>query len=116
MHPSILAKRKAQAMDRIVQAVQSLDPAAAEALQPKGIKDPAAAEMMRLEALAALLDQLAANAGVPAPAVTAVTVGEFIVPAPTPPAAEEELPPPVLEEEPVEEPPARRTRSTSKKK
>jgi hypothetical protein len=58
MHPSILAKRKAQAMGRIVQAAQVMDPARAEALQPKGVKDPAAAEMMRLEAIADLLEGL----------------------------------------------------------
>lgn len=59
MHPSVLAQRRARAMDRIVQAARHLDPEHTESLQPKGIKDPQAAEMMRLEAIADLLERLA---------------------------------------------------------
>jgi hypothetical protein len=58
MHPSVLAKRKAQAMDRIVQAARILDPTRAETLQPTGIKDAQAVEMLRLEAIADLLEGL----------------------------------------------------------
>jgi hypothetical protein len=64
MHPSILAKRKADAINRIVVAagalaeVHQLNPERRAALEPKGIKDLAAAEMMRLEGLADLLEEL----------------------------------------------------------
>jgi hypothetical protein len=75
MHPSILAKRRAQAMDRIVQSARLLDPEHAEALHPKGIKDPATAEMMRLEAIAALLERL----GTVVTAVTEIPLVESIV-------------------------------------
>jgi hypothetical protein len=71
MHPSILAKRKADAINRIVVAagtlaeVHQLNPERRAALEPKGIKDLAALEMMRLEGLASLMEDLVA--------VTAVT-------------------------------------------
>lgn len=88
MHPSILAKRKAQAVGNIVWTAGALakqfelDPALTEALQPKGIKDPATAEMMRMEALSDLLMAVGLQAGavkegapdpIDEPAVTAVT-------------------------------------------
>lgn len=91
MHPSILAKRKGQAVGNIVRTASALvnhfggDPLLAEALEPKGIKDPAAAEMMRLEALSNLLLWVAIHNGAvkesaPAPSedpgVTAVTETE----------------------------------------
>lgn len=111
MHPTILVKRKADALQRILATTDALaqhlelDPALVEALQPQGIKDPRVMEMKRLEALAALLDQLAAMAGVTEPA--AVTVETAAAPADSDPGEEplpdpspigDELPPPVLEE------------------
>jgi hypothetical protein len=103
MHQSILAKRKAEAVGRIVATSRALaaqfelDPALAEALEPKGIKDPQTSEMLRLEALANLLDRIAPAAD----AVTTVTEDE-----PEPPAyhmvGEGALPAPVLDE-PIEE-------------
>ena len=76
MHQIILVQRKAKALTRIITAAGSLadqhqlNPARREALEPKGIKDPAALEMMRLEGLADLLEDLAA---VDVETVTAVT-------------------------------------------
>ena len=114
MHPSILIKRKAEALNRILAKAAALvqriklDPALTDALQPKGIKDPQVLEMMRLEALADLFDQLAWSAGIdeeePAAAVTVVTEPdskpmEESLPGPVPPGILEELPAPVIEEE-----------------
>jgi len=114
MHPSILIKRKAEALNRILAKAAALvqriklDPALTDALQPKGIKDPQVLEMMRLEALADLFDQLAWSAGIeePAPAVTVVTEPdskpmEESVPGPVPPGILEELPAPVIETAPA---------------
>lgn len=73
MHQSILAQRKATATQRIITQASALaahldlDPKLAEALQPKGIKDPQVADMLRLEALADLLDRFAADASVTEP-------------------------------------------------
>lgn len=96
MHPSILAKRKADAVNRIIQVARSMDPERAEALQPKGIKDPATAEMMRMEAIADLLEHLGT------PAVSTETE-----PADDPRPTLDDLPDPVVEapseEEPAEE-------------
>jgi hypothetical protein len=75
-------------MDRIVQVAGRLDPEHTEALQPKGVKDPQAADMMRLEAIADLLERLA---------VTTVTA----VP-PSTPEPGEGLPAPTLDEPPAE--------------
>jgi hypothetical protein len=106
MHNTVLAKRRAVAIDRIVNRATALvqhlelDPALAEALQPKTIKDPQAAEMIRLEALATLIDQMAINAGVPDQEQPDATIHEFnvrLVPAQAP--GTEDLPEPVLEEE-----------------
>lgn len=105
MHQSILAKRKAIAMQRIVTRASALvahlelDLAIAEGLQPKGIKDAAVADMMRLERLADLVDRLADNAGLPqeAPAVSAVTAQPKQTP-PAPPDADD-LPEPVLDQD-----------------
>jgi hypothetical protein len=96
MHPSILAQRKAKATNRILVAAEALvkqlalAPALVAGLQPQGVKDPQALEMIRLEGLADLLDQLALHDG-PSPdraPVTAVTAPES-----------DSLPPPVLEPE-----------------
>ena len=76
MHQSILAKRKATATQRIITtatrlaAFLELDPKFADALQPKGIKDPDVVDMMRLEAVADVLDQVGANAGLTEPVTT----------------------------------------------
>ena len=92
MHQTILTQRRAAAAARITEQGRALvkklklEPALADRLQPVGVKELAVAEMMRLEAIADLLDRLAKNAGVKVEPVTAVTVNEFIVP----PAAEQE--------------------------
>jgi hypothetical protein len=111
MHPSILAKRKAGAINRIVTAAgaladqHKLNPARRAALEPKGIKDLAAVEMMRLEGLAALLEDLAAvdvEAVADDETVTAVTPEPADDPRPT----LEDFPAHVVESsepEPVEE-------------
>lgn len=117
MHPSILAQRKAKAMDRILQAARVIDPARAEALQPKGVKDPAAAEMMRLEAIADLLDGL--RPPFEAAVVTAVTappedqrpiIADFPAHVVEPPAEEELDEEEELFEEKPKRKPARRTK------
>lgn len=129
MHPSVLAQRKAIAANRIVERATALvqhlelDPALAQSLQPTGVKDTQTVDMLRLEGLATLLDQLAENAGVPAPAVTDVTVGEFTAPAPEPvvpinepltkPSLDGPLPPAILDED--EPKPSRKSKSSKKK-
>ena len=81
MHQSILAKRRATAVQRIVTkastlaAFLNLDPSLAGALEPKGVKDAQVVDMLRLEALADLMDRIAENAGVSEP-VTVVTEPE----------------------------------------
>ena len=81
MHQSILAKRKATATQRIITQARALaahldlDPQLTEALQPKGIKDAQVVDMLRLEALADIMDRFAAQAGV-SDAVTVVTEPE----------------------------------------
>jgi hypothetical protein len=109
MHPSILAKRKAQALERIVRAARGLDPEHAEALEPKGVKDPAAAEMMRLEALAEILEGL--GPVFEPPAVTAVTPEKPMPVLDTDKPQPEDLPEPVLDEEPA---PTKKTRRAKK--
>src|SRR5687767_8787469 len=108
MHPSILAQRRAQAVNRIVQAARILDPEHAEALEPKGIKDPQAVEMIRLEALADLLERLGPVFEAPAalapepiqdPTVTAVTPAPMEDPRPT----LDDFPVHVVESPPAEE-------------
>ena len=85
MHPSVLAKRKAIAVNRIVARVTALvqylelDPALAESLEPKSTRDPATVDMLRMEALATLIDQVALNAGAPEEEQPDTTVREFIV-------------------------------------
>jgi len=107
MHPTILVQRRAKALNRIFEKADALikhldlEPALAEALQPKGAKDPQVTEMFRLEALADLFDQLAGSAGVTEP-VTAVTDEEpesKALDEPGPVSLTEELPPPILDEE-----------------
>lgn len=123
MHPSVFAKRRAEAMGRIDERAGALveqlelDPALAAALQPVGIREPLAAELARLEALADLMDKIADRAGVPPPPVPDTTVNKFIAP-PAQPEPEQEpnqvelsgvdgLPAPTLEEEiPIEDEPA----------
>lgn len=121
MHPSILAKRKADAINRIVTAAgtladrHQLDPARRAALEPKGIKDPAAVEMMRLEGLADLLDNLAAVTVVTAPDQESKPQDD-----PLPPPTLEDFPahivepsePEVEQDEPKKKP-ARRTKKSS---
>lgn len=85
MHPSVLAKRKAMAVNRIVARATALvqylelDPTLAEALEPKATRDPATVDMLRMEALATLIDHVALNAGVPEEEQPDTSVGEFIV-------------------------------------
>lgn len=142
MHPSILAKRKAQAAHRIVEQGHKLvqflvlDPKLAAALTPVGIKDRAAADMMQLEAIADLLDALQGAVRkipvetAPEPKVhietetvtpvlahgasTAVTPPEVVM---TMTDLPEDLPPPVLDDEPEPETePKPKKRATRKKK
>lgn len=139
MHPTILAQRKANAVNRIVWASGALakelelDPALVDALQPKGIKDPRVLEMMRLEGVANLMLQLAIRVGAvnEGDAVTAVTPEsepEVETPAEVESAAatiEETEPETIVAEEPapevLEEPalieakPKPRRKSSSKK-
>lgn len=101
MHQSILARRHAAAIQRIVNTASALveqhhlDPRLIDGLQPRGIKDPAAAEMMRLEGLADLLDQIPVTVETP-PELPPVNE-------PPPPSAPalviETLPAPVVEDD-----------------
>jgi len=135
MHPSILAKRKAEAVNRIVWTAEALsnhlelDPVLAEGLQPKGIKDPATAEMMRLEGLADILTAVAIQTGAvkesasePADEATVSTETEPTIEDGRPtlddfpahvvePPSEQEQP-----EEPVEEPAPKKKSTRARKK
>lgn len=133
MHPSILAKRKAQAAHRIVEQGHKLvqflvlDPKLAAALTPVGIKDRAAADMMQLEAIADLLDEFQGavrkipvetapepKVHIETETVTAVTPPEVVM---TMTDLPEDLPPPVLDDEPEPETePKPKKRATRKKK
>jgi len=68
MHPTILAKRKARAINEIIVAAEALgnyaelDPLLIEALSPKA-RDPRVKDMFRLEAVAKLTTALAVDAG-----------------------------------------------------
>jgi hypothetical protein len=127
MHQSILAKRKAIAQDRILTSALALvaqlqlDPALAEGLEPKGVRDSATVEMMRLEGLADLMEQLAAQPTSPPSPVTTVT-DEVPQEPESKPLDEsmpgpvlDELPPPVLDDEPTEAEPKKPARSKRKK-
>jgi hypothetical protein len=122
MHPSILAKRKAQALERIGWTAEALakhlelDPVLIEGLQPKGIKDPAAAEMMRLEGLSDLLTAVAIQTG--AVKESAPEPGDEETVSTETPEAEPtmgDLPAPVLEDDDFEEKPKRKPAKRSKK-
>lgn len=114
MHQSILAKRKAEAVNRITWTAGALvahfegNPALTQELEPKGVKDPAAAEMMRLEALSDLLTWVALHVGAikESASVTVETAPELapvVEPIPAP-APVEDLPAPVFEDEETPKP------------
>ena len=120
MHPSILAQRRALAIDRIVQAVTRLDPERADALRPKGIKDASTADMMFLENVADLVDQLVPKAQIDETGVTAVTDPHPVdEPADDPRPTLDDFPAhvveaPTEEKEPTPKKPARKTSKRSK--
>ena len=118
MHQVILLQRRVAATQRIVERATALaehlelDPELIQGLHPSGaIKEAPVADMIRLEGVANILDQIAEKVGVPAAAVTDVTVTKFRAPAEEEavPANQiqvgqagaqmETLPDPVLEEE-----------------
>ena len=123
MHQAILAQRKAKAVQKIVARATALvqhlelDPALSEGLQPRAVKDANIAEMMRLEALAALMDQLAAQAGAPAAEQPDTAVNEFsVAPAVTAVTAPEAVEEAAQDAAALDEPPAKKTRGRSSKK
>lgn len=106
MHPSVLIKRKAIAVNRIVERAGALvkrlelDPVLVAALEPK-VKDTETADMLRMEALGTLIAELALSAGAPPEKQPDTTVKEFIVEASP---ASDELPAPALDQLPAAEP------------
>jgi hypothetical protein len=129
MHSAIQVQRRAAAMNRILERSGALieqyelDPALADALQPRAVKDPQVAEMMRLEGLANLLDQVAEKAGLPAPEPVDTSVKEFRAPVvtavtqlDTDQPRPDDLPEPVLDEDkPVKKSTRRTTGKRAKK-
>lgn len=69
MHPTILAKRKAEAVGRLTYAAErlaetlGLDPALAAGLRPVGFKDAQVRELMFLEGAADLIQAVAIHSG-----------------------------------------------------
>lgn len=120
MHPSVIAKRKALANNRIVERAKALgehielDPTVLQALEVTSIRDPQAAEMLRLEAVANFIAHIAEKNGADAEVQPDTTVGEFHAE----PVVEEVVPPAEIIKEPVPKKPATKKkpeRKSSKK-
>jgi len=110
MHPTILAKRKAEAVGKVVFASEalaehfSLVPVLIAGLHPVGIKDPQVRDLMLLEAVADALLAIGIQAGAIKEGISMETVKpEAATPVDEP--AEPDRPPSAEEDEP--EPPAK---------
>jgi len=100
MHPTILAQRKAIALNRIVVSADALAshlklPTALTDALKQPVKDPQVREMSRLEAIADLLAALEVSSGSRPEAKPMDTS----IPGPVPPQSAEPLPVPTLSDE-----------------
>lgn len=113
MHPKILAQRQAVAFARIQERGSSIalklgmEPEMVLRLQASGIRDFAIANLTRSEAVADLLDRIAEDYGISAPAQEAHVINKYSPPAEPVAEAPEEQPP-----APVKQPGPKATRST----